>query len=154
MDYFNFEWKCRSRASLSARSLVFGVCAADLIPLVLLILGLRICRVSIKPALCFVCWTPICLLSSRSKQSCLQVVHKKDQSKNLLRLVTHFNLYFSQHQAEQRFFIWLLRKYLSITLVLLQRLICNIAVLVGLCTSNTAPWASGRDFIFPSLSLF
>lgn len=61
--------------SVSSQPGVWCVCVADLIPLVLLILGLRIRCVSIKPALCFVCWTPICLLSSTSKQSCLQVVH-------------------------------------------------------------------------------
>lgn len=50
------------------------MCMAVLIPLVLLILGLRICCVSIKPALYFVCQSTVCLLSSRSKQSCLHVV--------------------------------------------------------------------------------
>lgn len=79
-------------------SVVFGMCVAVLIPLVLLIPGLSICCVSIKPALCFVCQTTVCLLSSRSKQSCSHVVHKKAKATvNLLRLITHvfsqFNSY-------------------------------------------------------------
>ena len=79
MDCFDLEWKLLrwSWALLPAHSLVFGVYVAHLIPLVLLIQGLRICCVSIKPALCFVCWTPVCLLSSRCKQSCLDTAKAK-----------------------------------------------------------------------------